>query len=145
MKNQWLHLSFKQFGIDAVGNFVNVYSDYSINKPFPKGYFDNVVIKYDTGVNKKPKAYWDTVRPVPLEKEEMKDYLVKDSLYEVTRDSVFTQADIDSLKKSQGKLNPLHWFWKGINRNRYSTTNPYRWGIDPLIPVWNTTQRKAWL
>ncbi len=134
VKNQWLHLSFKQFGIDAVGNFVNVYSDYSINKPFPKGYFDNVVIKYDTGVNKKPKAYWDTVRPVPLEKEEMKDYLVKDSLYEVTKDSVFTQADIDSLKKAQGKLNPMHWFWKGIDRNRYSTTNPYRWGIDPLIP-----------
>ena len=73
VKNQLLHFSFNQFGIEAVANFVNVYSDYNLEPSFPKKYFDKVIIKYDTGVNKKSKAYWDSVRPMPLEKEEAKD------------------------------------------------------------------------
>jgi hypothetical protein len=41
-----------------VANFVNVYSDYNLQPSFPKKYFDKVIIKYDTGVNKKSKAYF---------------------------------------------------------------------------------------
>ncbi|MEP7143311.1 MAG: DUF5686 and carboxypeptidase regulatory-like domain-containing protein, partial [Ferruginibacter sp.] len=106
IKNQLLHFNFNQFGIDAVANFVNVYSDYNLDPAFAKKYFDKVIIKYDTGVNKKPKAYWDTIRPMPLEKEEVTDYQVKDSLYEVRKDSLLSQQSIDSLKKKQGKLKP---------------------------------------
>ena len=103
VKNQLLYFDFNQFGIDAVGNFVNVYSDYKIGPKFPKKFFDNVVIKYDTGLNKKPKAYWDSTRPVPLEREEVLDYEVKDSLYEIHKeDTVLTQHQVDSLKKKQG-------------------------------------------
>ncbi|MCW3091258.1 MAG: carboxypeptidase-like regulatory protein [Ferruginibacter sp.] len=133
IKNQLLHFNFNQFGIDAVANFVNVYSNYNLSPVFAKKYFDKVIIKYDTGVNKKSKAYWDTVRPMPLEKEEVKDYQVKDSLYEIRRDSVLSQQSIDSLKKKQGKLNPLDVFWGGINRTHYSSTNNYSWGIESLI------------
>jgi hypothetical protein len=102
VKNQLLHFSFNQLGIDAVANFVNVYSNYDLNPAFDKKYFDRVIIKYDTGVNKKSKAYWDEVRPMPLEKEEVQDYLVKDSLFEVKRDSLLSQQSIDSLKARQG-------------------------------------------
>ena len=52
VKNQLLHFSFNQLGIDAVANFVNVYSNYNLQPAIEKGYFDNVVIKYDSGVNK---------------------------------------------------------------------------------------------
>jgi hypothetical protein len=40
VKNQLLHFDFKQFGVDAVGNFVNVYSDYIIDPVFDKKYFE---------------------------------------------------------------------------------------------------------
>ena len=133
VKNQLLHFNFNMFGIDAIGNFVNAYSNYSINPEFPKSYFDNVVIKYDTGVNKKSKAYWDTIRPIPLEKEEVKDYQVKDSLYEIHKDSVLTQYSVDSLKKKQGPLKAYQIFWDGIHRTHYSKSNQYRWGIESLI------------
>ena len=73
VKNQLIHFNFSQFGIDAVGNFVNVYSNYNLQPVFAKEFFDNVIMKYDTGVNKKPKAYWDSIRPMPLEREEVKD------------------------------------------------------------------------
>ncbi len=36
VKNQVLHFNFKQFGIDALGDFVNVYSNYTINPLFGK-------------------------------------------------------------------------------------------------------------
>lgn len=133
IKNQLLHFSFNRFGVDAVANFVNVYSDYNLNPMFAKKYFNNVIIKYDTGVNKKPKAYWDTIRPMPLEKEEVKDYQVKDSLYEIRKDSLLSKQSIDSLKERQGKLKLHPVFWSGINRTRYSTVNTFRWGIEPLL------------
>lgn len=133
IKNQLIHFSFNQFGIDAVANFVNVYSGYNLNPVFAKKYFDKVIIKYDTGVNKKSKAYWDTIRPVPLEREEVQDYQVKDSLFEVRKDSVLSKQSIDSLKKKQGKLKPYQVFWSGINRTHYSNANSYRWGIASLI------------
>ncbi len=133
VKNQVLHFNFKQFGIDAIGNFVNVYSNYSINPAFKKDLFNRVIIHYDTAVNKRSKAYWDTVRPVPLEPEEKKDYQVKDSIYEQQKNSVRSQASVDSLNKRQGKLKLYNVFWKGIYRTHYSKTNSYSWGIESLI------------
>ncbi len=133
VKNQLLHFDFSQFGIDAIGNFLTVYSDYNIAPAFPKKFFDNVVIKYDTAVNKKSKAYWDTIRPVPLEREEQKDYQVKDSTYQANKDSSLSRSNIDTLKKRQGKIKPLAIFWNGIHRNHYSKTNPFTWGIQSLI------------
>lgn len=133
VKNQLLHFNFNQFGIDAVGNFVNVYSYYNVAPNFTKGYFDRIIIKYDTNVNKKSKAYWDSIRPIPLEKEEVKDYLVKDSIFEKQKEAATSKLAIDSLKKKQGKLKGYNVFWNGINRIRYSTNNTYSWGIGSLL------------
>jgi len=133
VKSQLLHFNFNQFKIDAVGNFLSVYSDYNINPVFPKKFFDRIVIKYDSGVNKKTKAYWDSTRPVPLEVEELKDYQVKDSIYELHKDSLLSQKDVDSLNKKQGKIKPLAALWTGINRTHYSTKQTYSWSIESPI------------
>lgn len=133
VKNQLLHFNFNKLGIDAVGNFVNVYSNYNVAPTFSKGYFDRVIIKYDTDVNKKSKAYWDTIRPVPLEKEEVKDYQVKDSLFEKRKEEGISKFAIDSLKKKQGKLKFYDVFWSGINRTHYSLGATYNWGINSLL------------
>ena len=134
VKNQLLYFDFNQFGIDAVGDFVNVYSNYNIDPKLPKKFFDNVVIKYDTDVNKKPKIYWDTIRPVPLEREEVLDYEVKDSLYEIHKeDSIVSQRQVDSLKKKQGPLKLYKVLWSYIDRTHYSLENNYDWGIHSLI------------
>ena len=133
LKSQLLHFSFNQFKIDAVGNFLNVYSNYSIDTVFSKKFFDRIVVKYDTGVNKKSKAYWDSTRPVPLEREEQMDYKVKDSIYELRKDSAFTQTVVDSLNKKQGKIKPLKALWEGINRTHYSIKQTYSWSIESPI------------
>jgi Family of unknown function (DUF5686)/CarboxypepD_reg-like domain len=133
VKSQLLHFNFKQFGIDAVGNFTSLYANYNTNPSFTKKYFDNIVIKYDTGVSNKPVAYWDSVRPVPLEFEEKKDYQVKDSIYQSQKDSLLSKRSIDSLNKNQGKLKPLDIFWKGLDRKHYTKNSTTSWGIESLI------------
>ena len=133
VKNQLLHFTLDALGIDIAGNSVNVYSNYNINPQLPKKFFDNIVIKYDTGLNKKPKEYWDSTRPVPLEREEVLDYEVKDSMYEMHKAVEFTEKDIDSLKKKQGKVKPLNVIWGGIDRTHYSKNNTYDWGIKSLL------------
>ena len=133
VKNQLLHFNFKQFGIDAVGNFVNVYSNYNINPSFSKKYFNNIIIKYDTAVNKKTAAYWDTIRPVPLEPEEKKDYQIKDSVYQLQKDSLLSKRSVDSLNKKQGKIKPIDIFWRGLSRRHYTKTNTTNWGVESII------------
>ena len=143
IKSQVLHFSFNQFKLSAAGNFVNVYSDYNLDPHFPKNYFNRVVIKYDTAVNKKPHAYWDSIRPVPLEPEEIKDYKTKDSAFAVRKDSSF--QNIDSLRKKQGPLKITQVFWSGVNRTYFSEKNSYQVSFDPLIKTlqFNTVEGLA--
>lgn len=133
VKNQRINFTFKQFGIDAIGNFVSVYSDYKINPTFAKNRFDKVIVKYDTASNKKSVAYWDSIRPMPLEIEERMDYQVKDSLFLVNKDSIQSQASVDSMNKKQGKLKVYHVFHKGLNRTKYTVDGNHSWGIEPLL------------
>ncbi len=133
IKNQLLHFSFKQFGIDAIGDFVNVYSNYKIDPLFEKKFFNKIVISYDTAVNKKPKAYWDSIRPVPLEPEESRDYTIKDSIFQSQIDSIVSSRSIDSLNKRESKLNPLNIFWKGIQKRHFTKTTISNWTIQSLI------------
>nr|MDQ6890972.1 DUF5686 and carboxypeptidase regulatory-like domain-containing protein [Bacteroidota bacterium] len=143
IKSQVLHFNFNKFGIDAIGDFVNVYSKYNLDPNFSKKYFDRVIIKYDSTVNKNPKSYWDSIRPIPLEPEEIKDYQLKDSLYKINKDSV--SENIDSLKKKQGKLKLTQVLWSGVNRTHYSATNKYRFEMDPLLKTlqYNTVEGVA--
>jgi Family of unknown function (DUF5686)/CarboxypepD_reg-like domain len=142
VKNQLLYFNFKQFGIDAVGNFLNVYSNYNITPSFKNKFFDNIIIKYDTAVNKRSKAFWDTARAVPLEREEQLDYKVKDSIYELNKDSALTRRVRDSLNSRQGRLKLYRVFWNGLSRTRYTAKNKISWGVEPLIPAmeYNTAE-----
>jgi len=143
IKDQVLHFSFNQLGLSAEGDFVNVYSDYNLDPHFPKGYFNRVVIKYDTSVNKKTHSYWDSIRPVPLEPEEIKDYRTKDSAFAVRNDS--TAKNIDSLRKKQGRVKVWQILWSGVNRTHYSLKNPYQVTFDPLLKTlqYNTVEGLA--
>ena len=133
VKNQLIHFNFNQFGIDAVGNFVTVYSNYNLKPVLPKGFFDNVVIKYDSGVNQKPKAYWDTIRPVPLERDEARDYIIKDSMLEVHKDSAKSQLTADILNARQGNADVLDYLWRGVYKTHYTKDGSYAWSLTPLV------------
>lgn len=132
-KNQVLYFTFKKLGIDAVGNFLNVYNNYDVAPTFKKKFFNNIIMQFDTGVNKKTTAYWDSVRPVPLEHEEIKDYTVKDSIYRYQRDSSFTKRYRDSLRSMQGKISVMNVLWNGFSRSNYNPKNYTTIQWQPLL------------
>lgn len=139
IRNQSIYFHVKQLGIAANGYFVNVYSNYDLNPKFPKGFYDRVIIKYDSTSNKKSPQFWDSTRPVPLEPDEVKDYKEKDSL-KVLRDS--TVYNRDSLRKAQGKTGMLDILWTGIEKNLYTKTRPVQFRSEPLIKTiqYNTVE-----
>lgn len=132
-KNQVLYFTLNKFGIDAVGNFLNVYNNYDVTPAFKKKFFNNIIMQFDTGVNKKSIAYWDSVRPVPLEPEEIKDYKVKDSIYRYQRDSSYTKRYRDSLRRMQGKVSVMNVLWNGFTRSNYNPKNYTTIQWQPLL------------
>jgi hypothetical protein len=133
-QNQVVQFSFKKFGIDATGNILNVYSKYNPGPKFRRKYFNNVVVKYDTAVNKKTRAYWDSLRPVPLEPEELEDYRIKDSIYKRNHDSATSKRVIDSLRKLQGNVSIKNILINGVRRSDYDPDHPLSFETQPLLP-----------
>lgn len=100
IKNQVIYPSGKIFGFDFFGSFVQVYDRFNLNPTFEKKYFNNTIIKVYDSANKKTMAYWDSIRPLPLLKEEVLDYKKKDSLEQVRKDPKY----MDSLDRKRNKL-----------------------------------------
>lgn len=119
VKDQVLRIAFNKFGFRMGGTFVNVYSDYNVHPNFPPKFFDNVFMKYDTAFDKQKHAYWDSIRPVPLEPDEVKDYHVKDSTAQAARDSSFSRYHLDSLKQQQKRVKPMSILWNGVKHKYY--------------------------
>ncbi|HEX4849406.1 MAG TPA: DUF5686 and carboxypeptidase regulatory-like domain-containing protein, partial [Puia sp.] len=132
-KDQIVYFTFNKMGIDVTGNFLNVYSKYDTLPQFRKKYFNNVIIKYDTAVTKKSKFYWDSIRPVPLEPEELKDYSTKDSLFKSQNDSSYSKRVIDSLRRMQGKITVMNVLWNGFQRENFNPKNPLTLIWQPLV------------
>jgi len=132
-KDQVVYFTFNLFGIDAVGNFLNVYNKYDADPSFSKKYFNNVVMAYDTAVNKKSKQYWDSIRPVALEAEEARNYKIKDSIFQYQRDSVWSKRTIDSLRRRQGHVTIKKIFWDGYSRYNFNPKHPLSYTWQPLL------------
>jgi hypothetical protein len=132
--NQLMYVSIKQFGFYVTGNFVNVYTDYNLHPGFAKNHFDRTIMKYDTSFNKKDSNYWNTVRPVALENDEKRDFVFKDSVSKVMRDSLRSKANLDSLRKTQKPISLAGLFWSGQTYKFYSKGSTLNWQLKPLLP-----------
>jgi hypothetical protein len=132
-QNQVVYLAVKTFGFDLTGNFLNVYNNYDLDPSFSKKYFNRVIMSYDTASNKRDSAYWSKIRPVPLEPDEKRDFVFKDSLSQAFRDSMYSRRNIDSLRSRQKPIQPRQFFLGGVSRNFYSTKNFGTYRIEPLL------------
>ncbi|HEY0297676.1 MAG TPA: DUF5686 and carboxypeptidase regulatory-like domain-containing protein [Arachidicoccus sp.] len=130
--NQSIYFTFNIFAIDAVGSSLNVYNNYNNHPGFAARYFNNIIATYDSAANKKDSAYWTSVRPVQLSDEEIKNFHVKDSAFNVSQDSAHSKARIDSLRKMQGKISAGNVFWSGFTRSDYKTDYT-SWEWKPLL------------
>ncbi|MGN6292613.1 MAG: DUF5686 and carboxypeptidase regulatory-like domain-containing protein [Chitinophagaceae bacterium] len=132
-KSQVVYLVFKQFGFHITGNFVNVYNDYDINPGFDKKHFGRVLMKYDTAFNKKDTVYWNKARPVALENDEKQNFIFKDSVSQIWRDSMLSRRHIDSLRKHQRPITLKGIVWTGQGHNFYGKKSTVNWYLKPLL------------
>lgn len=119
VKDQVMHISFNKFGFRMGGSFVNVYSDYNVHPQFSPKFFDNTFLKYDSAFDKQGHTYWDSIRPVPLETAEVKDYHEKDSIAKAARDSSFSRYHLDSLQRKQKPVKVTDVLWNGVKHKYY--------------------------
>jgi hypothetical protein len=142
VKDQVIYITFNILGIDAVGNFLNVYNNYDIAPRFRKKFFNNVLIRFDTAGNKKTRAYWDSIRPLPLEPDETVNYTIRDSIYRYNQDSMGTRKNRDSLLKKQGPVKIGQVLFSGFNRSDFRQPRPLRYSLEPLLPFvsYNTVE-----
>ncbi|WP_294822427.1 DUF5686 and carboxypeptidase regulatory-like domain-containing protein [uncultured Flavobacterium sp.] len=82
---QTLDINAGLFGVGLSGRFSYVYSNFKFYPQFNANTFGPEVQLVETDANKKPDAYWNGVRPIPLTPDERNDYLRKDGLQELRR------------------------------------------------------------
>ncbi|HTE28372.1 MAG TPA: DUF5686 and carboxypeptidase regulatory-like domain-containing protein [Flavitalea sp.] len=122
IKTQVIYPSIKMMGFDAYGNFVNVYSQYNITPEFAPKFWDNTVMKFNEGSNKKPSEHWDSIRPIPLQTDEILDYRKKDSLELVRKDPAY----LDSLDRIRNKITLMGIVFSGFDFNREKSRESFR-------------------
>lgn len=103
VKNQIISFAVKFMLFNITGTGVAVYNNQRVNEPIPDSVFaGHIVSQYDKGANKKDSSYWDQ-RPVPLEKDETRDYVVKDSISIIINSPEYQ----DSVRRSRNRLKVL--------------------------------------
>jgi hypothetical protein len=120
---------------------VNVYSKFEIEPEFAKKHFNRTFLKFYEGSNKKPSDYWDSIRPVPLQIDEIADYRKKDSLEQVRKDPRY----LDSLDKLRNKkrITAMTVLLTGVSFSKEKNREFY--SISPLIKTisYNTVEGLA--
>ncbi len=131
IKNQIIYPSGKFFGFDFFGNFLQVYDMFNLNPSFKPKFFDNTILKFYDSSNKKSIAYWDSIRPIPLLTEELRDYKKKDSLEQVRKDPRY----LDSLDKKRNKIRIGGILFTGQSFSKQKRKESL--SFDPLIKTLN--------
>ena len=128
IKSQQFYPTINIFGFGITGNFVTVYDNQKVNEPVPDSIFNKKVIStYDLAANKKDSTYWDETRPLPLETDEVRDYVYKDSLLRIMNDP----RRIDSLRRRANKVGISDIVLDGITWNDSGYRNSVH--VSPLL------------
>jgi hypothetical protein len=132
VKDQQFRMVFKLMGFGFSGEFLNVFSDYEFDYDDKKT-FDRYVQVYDQQALSQSAMHWDSIRPVPLNEEELADYRKKDSTEQ-------------SSKINASNLKPKPYTWRAAFLSGYSKKIGKKDSIilDPFLGLqqinWNTVE-----
>jgi len=139
IKNQVIYPAGKVLGFDFFGNFLEVYDQFNLAPRFEKKFFNNTIVKYYDSSNKKSAAYWDSIRPVPLLKEEIRDYTKKDSLEQIKKQPAY----LDSIDKKRNKISFGNILFTGKTFSKQKTKETLN--IDPLMKSFDYNTVEGWV
>jgi hypothetical protein len=132
VKNQLLYPTINLFGFNISAQFLTVYDRQKVNEAIPDTIFNNkIVSKYDNDANKKDSSYWLNNRPIPLQEDESKDYVVKDSL----REKFSNPHYIDSMRRVANRFKPANLLMSGIHYDSRGYKNSF--STNAILSVYN--------
>jgi len=121
IKNQLIYFTVNLLGFDVTASGVTVYNNQKVNMPIPDSIFAGRVIStYDKTANKKDTSYWNN-RPIPLEHDEARDFVMKDSLYKRFN----TPEHRDSMRRKANKFKPVSLLLSGYSYNTKENKNTF--------------------
>ena len=121
IKNQVLYFTVNLLGFDITASGVTVYNNQKVNEPIPDSIFAGKIISaYDKTANKKDSSYWNS-RPIPLENDEKKDFIVKDSLVKRFNNP----AHQDSMRTKRNKFKPLTFLFSDYTYTTKESKNSF--------------------
>lgn len=132
IKSQVVNLVIGIFGFNAAGDFVTVYDRQKVNEPIPDSIFGGRVTSiYDANANKKDSAYWNETRLMPLQEDEARDYVYKDSVYLRVQSPGYQ----DSVRRRRNKIGLGNVLYSGISHSGKG----YKWSMttNALITMTN--------
>ena len=125
VRSQTISFEFGFLGFNGNGSFVANYSNYKLNPDFEKIVFTNEVLAFEPEANKKDSTYWNTLRPVPLTKEEFKDYIKKDSLQTLYNSKTYLDSiDAGNNKFKFGNLISGYTYENSFEDKEFSISSP---------------------
>jgi hypothetical protein len=99
--SQILEFSAGAFGMTFTGKYTHVYSNYIFHETLAADTFGKEIAIIEENSAKKDTVYWNIVRPVPLSKDEIRDYTKKDSIMAIKKSVTYT----DSIRNKANKFN----------------------------------------
>lgn len=125
VRSQTISFKFGFLGFNGDGSFVANYSNYKLNPSFEKSVFTNEILAFEAEANKKDSTYWNTLRPVPLTKEEFKDYIKKDSLQVLYNSKTYLDSIDGSFNKFKiGNLISGYTYEKSFEHKEFNISSP---------------------
>ena len=119
--SQQIDFKINLLGFKFDGKFASGYSDYNFSPNFTKETFSNEILSFEENATKKDTTYWNTLRPVPLTEEEIKDYSIKDSIKVVRKSKKYLDS-INNVQNKFGLFSPITGY---TYRNSYK-----KWALD---------------
>ena len=102
------------------GNSIVLYSNFILNRPFPRNYFGNEVSATAQAAYEKDSSFWDKARAVPLTDKEIAFIHFKDSVFRATH----TKQYLDSIDKKTNAITAKKLLLEGVtfyNRQKERT------------------------
>ena len=125
IRAQTIDFEYSFLGFKGDGSFVANYTNYDLNPITEVQKNKNEILVFEKNANKKDDTYWGDARPVPLTKEESKDYVRRDSI-ETKRSS---KVYLDSIDQKNNRFKILdvltgYSFNDSYNEKRFSISGP---------------------
>jgi len=128
--NQTIDFDISIFGFKPSGKFSYAYSDYNFKPQFTETTFTNEVLSFAENATEKDSLYWNSLRPVPLTKEEVTDYRTKDSIKVIRKSKQY----LDSVDTIRNKFKIASLLTSYRYRNSYED-----WSLTLSSPAFNTS------